>query len=65
MFQAIHTEQVEVLCRDCGKPQRRHSMRATLPAVCFDCKAKQQATQAKKIRSRRQSRKDDLTRDGV
>jgi hypothetical protein len=67
MFQAILTEQVDVLCRDCGKSQRRHSMRATLPAVCFDCKTKQrkQATKAKKIRSRLQSPKDDLTKDGV
>jgi len=54
MFQATLSVQIEVSCRDCGKLQRRHYTRASLPAVCFDCRAQLQklATAARKMRAR-------------
>jgi len=61
MFQTTLSVQIDVSCRDCGRLQRRHYTRASLPAVCFDCRAQLQklATAARKIRARTlQSLKD-------
>ena len=66
VFQATLSVQIEVSCRDCGKLQRRHYTRASLPAVCFDCRAQLQklATAARKMRaSTLQSPKDSAEAD--
>lgn len=44
--------QVEVQCGRCGKPQHRHYSRATLRAICFECRAVRQKERAQAIKQR-------------